>query len=146
MTLIFCAVALAAVPKAGHYTGSTSGQGKTVADERDRSVNFKVSATAKKVTAFKVGYKATCPSGADLEEGADEIHGSFVIKNGRFSGTGHLGGQGTGTVTGRFTSSKTATGTVHLQPINDNTAGEDGGTTPAESCDSGTLKWSAHLG
>ena len=144
-TLVFCAVALAVTPKRGHYHGVTSGQGPNIEGEQDRTVNFKVSFNGKKVTGFEVAYNAKC---AGSIETVDEIPGSFVISShGRFAGTGKLGrhgDQGTGKVTGKFTSSRTASGTVRMRSIYDGQGGVE--ASAREQCDTGTLKWSAERG
>jgi hypothetical protein len=144
-TLVFCAVALAVTPKRGHYHGVTSGQGPNIDGEQDRTVNFKVSFNGKKVTGFEVAYNAGCAGSINT---TSEIRGSFVISShGRFAGTGKLDGRadlGTGKVTGKFTSSRKASGTVRMRYIYDGEGGVEG--SASEQCDTGILKWSAERG
>jgi hypothetical protein len=137
--LAVSAAAFAAAPRAGHFAGSTSGQGKTIKYVQDRSIRFTVSHG--KVSHLKVGFKSTCPDGT-LDTDAVGLSGPFVIKRGRFSGRGHVENGGTGYVTGRFTTPRSASGTIRMRPI-DEGEGVEGG--PPEQCDSGLLKWSARL-
>ena len=50
---------------------------------------------------------------------------------------------GTGTVTGRFVTSRHATGTLRMRPTNTE-HGVEGGDAP-EQCDSGLLRWTVNL-
>lgn len=138
--LVVPAVALAASPRPGRFVGATQGQGKTVKYEQDRSFRFRVSGG--KVRAVQVGYKVTCPSGATVDYDAGTLTGTFRVKDGRFSGTGKVDDGGTGKVTGRFSSSRAASGTIRMQPLVEG-EGVEGGA--AEQCDSRVLKWTARL-
>lgn len=137
--LVAAAAADAATPRTGTYAGSTSGQGKTIKLQQDRSLRFSVARGV--VRGLKVGFKATCPSG-ELELGDFGVNGTFKVSGGRFSGTRTVENGGTATVTGRFTSARQATGTIRLRPISEEEGVEGGGP---ESCDSGALKWSVRL-
>lgn len=138
--LVLCATAIAARPHSGRFAGSTSGQGKTIKFGQDRSVHFSVSHGV--VRGFKVGFKATCPSGTIDSEGVP-LTGSFRVKDGRFSGTKKITDGGTGRVTGHFTSPRRASGTIRMRPVDSDEGVEGGGP---EQCDSGLLTWTARLG
>ncbi len=138
--LLLAAAAVAATPRSGHFVGTTSGQGRTIKYQQDRSVRFRVSGG--RVRGLAVGFKATCPSGT-VDSDPVAVEGSFLISNGRFSGTRHLNGGGTATVTGRFATPRQASGTLRMRPTNTE-HGVEGGNAP-ERCDSGPLRWSAQL-
>jgi len=82
---LLVAAAFAATPRSGHFAGSTSGQGKTIKNVQDRSIRFNVSEDS--VGGLKVGFKATCPSGT-VDSDAVALHGSFLVRRGRFPGRG----------------------------------------------------------
>jgi hypothetical protein len=134
-TFLLCAVALAATPHPGHFTGKTSSA------NRPRAMTFRVAAN--KIRGMEISYELNC-GGARVGTQPDSVIGTFVIRGGRFSGTRHLASaDSTATVTGRFTTPRKASGTVRLH-ITITGEGEEGG--PDQHCDSGTLRWSAHLG
>jgi hypothetical protein len=137
--LLVSAAAHGATPRSGLFVGATSGQGKTIKYVQDRSVRFNVSSG--RVRGLKVSFKATCPSGTVDSDGV-AVEGSFLVRNGRFSGTKHIEDGGTGTVAGRFTTSGRASGTLRMRPIDSDEGVEGGGS---ERCDSGPLKWMARL-
>ena len=141
-TIVVTAVAVAATPHTGRFTGATTGQGKTIKLVQDRSVRFRVGSGGTKIRGLTVGFKANCPSGT-IESDHTAISGTFAVKGGRFSGTGHIDGGGTAAVKGRFTTPRKANGTLRMRPVVSDLGVE---SMPPERCDSGTLKWSAHLG
>lgn len=106
---------------------------------------MKFSVSGNKVRGLTVGFDVTCASGAGLGESVS-VGGTFVIRDGRFSGTKHITSTvnpaDTAKVTGRFTSPRRASGTVRLRVTYANEGVEGVGGV----CDTGTLKWSAHLG
>lgn len=137
--LVISTAALAATPHGGTFAGSTSGQGRTIKNVHDRSFRFTVS--GHRVSGLKVGFKATCASGT-VDSDAVALHGSFRVGHGRFSGSGQVQDGGTGTVTGRFITSRRASGTIRMRPVIV-MDGVEGGAI--ERCDSGLLHWTARL-
>jgi hypothetical protein len=132
-TFLICSVALAATARSGHFSGQTS--------NRSQPITFSVAAN--KVRKLDVAFDVNC--GGDSRVGSSVfVGGTFVIRGGRFSGTRHGsdGGPYTVTVKGRFTTPRKASGTVRVRVAYT----DEGVEGSSVSCDTGTLRWSAHLG
>ena len=112
------AIALAATPKGGSWSGDT---------RQNKSISFKVDNG--KVKKLKVGWKASC-GGAKLDS-QTTFGGKYAVTDGKFTAKST-----NGTVKGTFTSKRKAKGTLRFKQQVFTGFGY-------ESCDSGKVRWTA---
>lgn len=140
-----CATAVAAVPGAGTYKGTTNQ--KDSKTKKFQKVEVKVGAKGKSVKRFRMGFQTTCADGSGYVSGF--FYGPAAVgKGGKFSFETDYKAPDLNpnekadvfvTVSGRFTSETKAKGTATVQA----NIFKDGATTGALKCKSGKIRFSA---